>query len=196
MTERNAEMEAELIKRAKHGDSAAYGELVSWHYDGVIRVVYHLCGDAQVAQDAAQDAFIRAWSKLGEYQPRGPFRSWVYRIAANAALDALRRKPGERLDDGEGPGSLTERTPGPEAAYLEKERAQALQAAVRALPAAARAVLVLREYGELSYEEIAAALDIPAGTVMSRLSYARGRLRELLRAYQRETERDYVALGA
>ena len=87
---------------------------------------------------------------------------------------------------------MAEKSPGPEAAYIEKEQADFLQGAVRALPEAARTVLVLREYGELTYAEIASVLEIPIGTVMSRLNYARSRLREMLQKDRLETEREYA----
>jgi RNA polymerase sigma-70 factor, ECF subfamily len=187
-----SEVEDSLVIRAKSGDRSAYGELVNRHYEAVIRVVYRLCGDAQIAQDAAQEAFIRAWVRLPGYQPRAPFRSWVFRIAVNTALDVLRRKPEESIENNEGMQLMAEKSPGPEEAVIEKEQVDFLQGAVRALPEAARAVLVLREYGELSYEEIATVLEIPVGTVMSRLNYARTRLREMLRNYRLETEREYA----
>jgi RNA polymerase sigma-70 factor, ECF subfamily len=184
--------EANLVIQAQQGDRSAFGELVTRHYESVIRVVYRLCGDAQIAQDAAQEAFIRAWTRLPSYQPRAPFRSWLYRIAVNTALDILRRKPDVRLDINEGMYLMAEKKPGPEAAYIEKEQVDFLQGAIHALPEAARTVLVLREYGGLSYAEIAAVLEIPTGTVMSRLNYARTSLREVLEKYRLETEREYA----
>lgn len=192
MSERSSDHEDNLVLLAQQGDRSAFGELVSRHYDRVIQVVYRLCGDAQVAQDATQEAFIRAWVKIDTFRPRTPFRSWVYRIAANAAYDILRRKPEEQLEENEGTLSMAENSPGPEAAYIEKEQAAFLQGAVQALPEAARTVLVLREYGELSYEEIAAVLEIPVGTVMSRLNYARTRLREMLKTYRLQMEHEYA----
>ncbi len=192
MLEQISEVEEALIIQAKQGDRNAFGELVFRHYENVIKVVYRLCGDAQIAQDAAQEAFIRAWVKLPSFQPRAPFRSWVYRIAVNTALDILRQKPQESIETVEGILIMAEKSPGPEAAYIAKEQLDYLQGAVKALPEAARTVLVLREYGELTYVEIAAVLEIPVGTVMSRLSYARGRLRETLKNYRIETEREYV----
>ncbi len=192
MLEQTTQEESKLVLMAQRGDRAAYGELVSRHYEAVIRVVYRLCGDEQLAQDAAQDAFIKAWVRLADFQPRAPFRSWVYRIAVNTALDSLRQKPQRSIEDDEEGFGLVENTPGPEAAYLQKEQQDFLQKAVRALPEAARSVLVLREYGEQSYEEIAATLEIPIGTVMSRLNYARTRLREVLRSYRFETEVIYA----
>ena len=184
--------ELELIAHAQAGDRSAFGELVCLHYDSVVRVVYRLCGDAQIAEDAAQEAFIRAWVSLPDYQPRAPFRSWLFRIAVNAALDVLRRKPEERLETSEESLMMAEKNPGLEAAYIEKEQADFVQGAVMALPYASRSVLVLREYSGLTYAEIGSVLEIPVGTVMSRLNYARNRLRETLSEYQLETELDYA----
>ena len=192
MLEQNSAVEDNLILQAKQGDRNAYGELVGRHYENVVKVVYRLCGDGQIAQDATQEAFIRAWVKQPSFQPRSPFRNWVYRIAVNTALDILRRRPEESIENSEGIRIMAEKSPGPEAAYIEKEQVDFLQGAVRALPEAARAVLVLREYGELSYDEIASVLEIPLGTVMSRLNYARTRLREMLKKYRLETEREYA----
>jgi RNA polymerase sigma-70 factor, ECF subfamily len=190
--EQISEGEDNLIIQAKQGDRNAFGELVGRHYENVIGVVYRLCGDAQIAQDATQEAFIRAWINLPDFQPRAPFRNWVYRIAVNTALDILRQKPQESIENSEGMQMMAEKSASPEAAYIEKEQVDFLQGAVRALPEAARAVLVLREYGELSYAEIASVLEIPLGTVMSRLNYARNRLREMLQKYRFETEREYA----
>ena len=192
MLEQISEVEEVLVIQAQQGNRGAYGELVGRYYEGVIRVVYRLCGDAQIAQDAAQEAFLRAWIKLPGFQPRAPFRNWVYRIAVNTALDVLRQKPAEQFENSEEVRILADKSLGPEAAYIEKERADYVQAAIKALPEAARAVLVLREYGELSYDEIASVLEIPVGTVMSRLNYARTRLRTMLQEYRLETEHAYV----
>jgi RNA polymerase sigma-70 factor (ECF subfamily) len=187
-----AEIEEALVIQAKGGDRNAYGELVGRCYEDVIRVVYRLCGDNQVAQDATQEAFMRAWVKLPGFQSRAPFSHWVYRIAVNIALDMLREKPQESIEAGAEISLMAETGAGPEAAYLQKEQADLVQGAVNALPDAARLVLVLREYGDLSYEEIASLLEIPVGTVMSRLNYARNRLREMLRKDHLETEREYA----
>jgi RNA polymerase sigma-70 factor (ECF subfamily) len=171
------EIERELITQAQQGDRQAFGELVHRHRGGVINVVYRMCGDANLAEDAAQEAFIRAWQHLPNYRPRSPFRNWVYRIATNAALDTLRRER-EMVDVDALP--LVAPDKGPEAAMEGSERGEQVRQAVLALPTASRAVVVLREYEGLSYREIADTLSIPIGTVMSRLNYARNRLRELL----------------
>ena len=175
-----AETESELITAAQQGDRRAFGELVRQHRAGVINVVYRMCGDAHVAEDAAQEAFIRAWQHLPNYRPRSPFRNWVYRIATNVAVDVLRREK-ETVDIDTLP--LIASNGGPEAAVEGQEQSERVQQAVLALPQASRAALVLREYEGLSYREIAETLDIPIGTVMSRLNYARNRLRESLAPY-------------
>jgi RNA polymerase sigma-70 factor (ECF subfamily) len=107
-------------------------------------------------------------------------KNWLYRIAVNATLDVLRRKSDAPMED-EVVQMVMDPAPDPESALVAKERAEHLQGMLRSLPEATRSVLVLREYGELSYQEIASVLDIPVGTVMSRLNYARTRLRDLLK---------------
>ena len=164
------EIEADLIARSQQGDRGAFGELVGRHRKGVVNLVYRMCGDAELAQDMAQETFIRAWTNLPGYQPRSAFRNWVFRIATNATLDILRREK-ETLDV----DSLALPSPGKglEAEVEVMDRAEAVQQAVLGLPPASRNVLILREYEGLSYREIAETLDIPIGTVMSRLNYAR-----------------------
>lgn len=178
----DAETEAALIAKAQSGNRNAYGELVRQHYPGVIKVIYRMCGDMELAQDAAQDAFIRAWLHLPTFRPGTSLRNWLYRIAINAALDVLRRDAKIADTDIE-TLPMPDPQAGPEAALLQKERAVAVRQAILALTEASRSVLVLREYGGLTYHEIAAALDIPLGTVMSRLNYARNQLKQSLRPH-------------
>ena len=174
--------ETELVSRAQNGDRNAFSELVRIHVQGVMNVVYRMYGDMQVAEDAAQETFIQAWIRLHSYRPQSSLRNWLYRIAVNTAIDILRKEkrilPGAVEDL-----HLTDSAPGPEALFASFERAEMVQSAVLALPEASRAVLVLREYEGLSYQEIAEALDIPVGTVMSRLNYGRKLLREKLEVY-------------
>ncbi len=171
--------ETDLVASAQRGDKQAFCRLVSHHWQGVINVVYRMCGDAGLAEDAAQEAFVRAWLHLASYRPRSPLRNWLYRIALNAAHDELRREH-ETIDVDELP--LASDDEGPREAVEREQQTLRVRSAVRALPAASRSVLVLREYEGLSYHEIADVLDIPLGTVMSRLNYARGRLRQTLAA--------------
>lgn len=174
------ESEKDLITQAQKGDRRAFSQLVRRHREGVVNVVYRMCGDANLADDAAQETFIRAWQHLPGYRPRSPFRNWLYRIATNVARDALRRERGMVSLDSV---PLANSEQGPEAAVEGKERGDRVRQAVLSLPPASRAVLVLREYEDLSYREIADTLGIPVGTVMSRLNYARNRLRESLAPY-------------
>jgi len=171
--------ETEIVIRARDGDRNAFNELVRIHAQGVMNVIYRMCGDAQVAEDAAQETFIRAWSHLGSFRVDSSLRNWLYRIALNTATDMLRKEkrilPGDVEDF-----QLADPQPGPEGIYLQEERTALVQAAIQSLPDASRAVLVLKEYEGLSYREIADALDIPIGTVMSRLNYARKTLKEKL----------------
>jgi RNA polymerase sigma-70 factor (ECF subfamily) len=171
--------ETELITRAKNGERNAFSELVCIHADGIRNVIYRLYGDTQLAEDAAQETFIQAWLHLSSYRPQTSLRNWLYRIAVNAATDMLRKEKRilpHALED----LPLKDPQPGPEALFSREERAALIQKAVLSLPDACRAVLVLREYEELSYQEIADALEIPVGTVMSRLNYARKLLKDKL----------------
>ncbi len=169
--------EADLVALAQQGDRAAFGELVCLHRQGVINVVYRMCGDSELAEDSAQEAFLRAWKNIHRYQPKSAFRNWLYRIATNAALDVLRRQR-ESVDIEIMP--LRSKHPNPEKATETQERATLIKKAVLALPEASRSVIILREYEGFSYHEIAQTLDIPMGTVMSRLNYARKLLRQSL----------------
>ncbi len=173
-----AVMEADLVEQAREGDRNAFGEIVRSYHPGVVNVVYRMCGDPALAEDAAQETFIRAWLHFDSFQPHTSLRNWLYRIAVNAALDALRKK--REMPAGEDLLLDPDPHPGPEADLLQKERTELVRNAIGSLAKTSRAVLVLREYGGLSYQEIASSLEIPVGTVMSRLNYARNRLREIL----------------
>ncbi len=179
MTTVTASNETELVTRAQHGDRNAFSELVDLHARGVLNVIYRMCGDEQLAEDAAQEAFIQAWLHLPSYRPQTPLRNWLYRIAVNAATDKFRKEKRILPNDIEDL-HLTDERPGPESLVSQRERTVLIQNAVLSLPEASRAVLVLREYEGMSYHEIADALDIPVGTVMSRLNYARKLLKDKL----------------
>lgn len=168
-----------LVKQAQNGNHNAFSELVCMHAGNVQRVVYRMCGNMQLAEDAAQETFIQAWLRLPSYRPRSSLRNWLYRIAVNTAIDMLRKEK-RILPDAVEDLQLMDLQPGPESILTSNERAQWIRNAVVALPAAGRSVLVLREYEGLSYKEIADTLAIPVGTVMSRLSYARKLLKEKL----------------
>lgn len=191
MTNAAAVDEKDLIIRAKNGERNAFSELVCIHAQGVRNVIYRMYGNAQIAEDAAQETFIQAWLHLASYRPQSSLRNWLYRIAVNAATDILRKEKHilpNAIDDLE----LSDLKPGPEAVAFQEERTALVQKAVLSLPDACRAVLVLREYEGLSYQEIADALEIPVGTVMSRLNYARKLLKGKLEQLFLQTEVEHV----
>ena len=171
--------EIELITKAQQGDRNAFSELVRIHAQGVMTVIYRMCGDVQLAEDAAQETFIQAWLHLSSFRPQSSLRNWLYRIGVNAATDMLRKQKRILPDDLE---DLQLKDPqlGPEGVFSQEEQTALVQKAVLSLPDTSRAVLVLREYEGMSYHEIAEALDIPVGTVMSRLNYARKLLKDRL----------------
>ncbi|PWH12099.1 MAG: RNA polymerase subunit sigma-24 [Anaerolineae bacterium] len=191
MTFTHAECEELLIAQAQRGDRQAYGELVQRYFPGVVRVAYRLCGDADLAQDAAQEAFLKAWLNLHSFRAGTSLRNWLYRIVVNTILDTLRRNT-KTVETALEDLPLSDPLPLPEEHLFEHERAQIVQRALLSLPSASRSVLVLREYGELSYQEIAEALGIPLGTVMSRLHAARAQLKRLLELHLTDLEMKYV----
>lgn len=169
-----------LRANSTEGASAAFGKLVLRYRKLVISVAYRICGDAALAEDVAQDAFVRVWSRLSDFRADGNFKAWLTRITANMAIDAVRRRrPQVDIEDLalEAPGQ------GPESAAVSSERADVVRAALMRLPVQSRTILVLREYQSLSYQEIADVLDVPLGTVKSRLSDARRRLKTELTGY-------------
>ena len=184
--------ETELIAQAQRGDRNAFGELVCIHAQGVRNVIYGMCGNIQIAEEAAQETFLQAWLHLSSYRPQTSLRNWLYRIAVNAATDILRKEKRilpHAIED----LPLTDLLPGPEALLFQSERTALVQKAILSLPDASRAILVLREYEEMSYHEIADTLDIPIGTVMSRLNYARKILKEKLeRSLLLQVEAEHV----
>ena len=183
--------EAQLIVQAQNGDRNAFSELIRDHAQGVLNVVYHMCGDMLIAEDAAQETFIRAWQKLPSYRPQTPLRNWLYRIAFNAGMDMLRKNRRIVPDDID-EMQLTDGQPSPETLVSQSERTVLVQKAILSLPDASRAVLILREYEGLSYQEISSTLDIPVGTVMSRLNYARNLLKEKLKPQLSLLEAEHV----
>ena len=169
--------EREWVIRAQAGDKAAYGLLVQRYQRLIVSVAYRQGLDLTAAEDVAQETFVKAWLALPRFrESAGSWRAWLCRIAINAATDVLRRdRPSEDLDE-----RVPDDSGGPSDQAEADARVRAVRRALAQLPPASRSVLVLREYEGLSYAEIASALDIPLGTVMSRLSYARSRLRVLL----------------
>jgi len=141
----------------------------------VSRTAAGILGSADAAEDVAQQVFIKVWQKLPTVRASS-FDSWLYRITVNAAIDTLRRQPAaEPLS-----AQIASLARSPEESTVQFSEQERVRAAVAQLPERTRAALILREYEGLSYKEIATMLEIPVGTVMSRLHYARKILRESL----------------
>jgi RNA polymerase sigma-70 factor (ECF subfamily) len=190
LSNQKQESEARLITRAQQGDRDAFGELVMNHHTAVYTTVYRMTGSAHLAEDATQQAFIKAWLHLASYQPRSSLRAWLSRIAINTSLDILRQEKHSQPDDA-AVQDCPDENPGPESILIMKQREQTVRKALLALNETNRSILVLREYGGLSYQEIASALNIPIGTVMSRLNTARAQLRAILQPQLEEIEVAY-----
>jgi RNA polymerase sigma-70 factor, ECF subfamily len=182
------------VRRARAGDHQAFGVLVERYQGRAYRLALRILRSEEAARDAVQEAFVKAYTSLARFEERSSFFTWLYRLITNQCIDMRRREHAERrvewreddpLEDAvlhlaaEAEGSLPEL---PVDAFARKELREQLEAAIRELPEAARATLLLREVDGLSYAEIAEAQGIPRGTVMSRLHYARRRLQLALRA--------------
>jgi len=149
----------------------------------VYAVAYRILRRTDAAEDVAQETFIRAHRALDRFETGRPFGPWVVRIAANLAINQRRSPRSREQELPEGHAETPAREDGPLAQLLDREAAVVLEQAVSHLPAEQRAVFVLRVHEDLSYQEIAQTLGLSPGTVMSRLSRAREKLRAALRPY-------------
>jgi RNA polymerase sigma-70 factor (ECF subfamily) len=182
--------EQALIAAAQRGSLPAFNQLIL-HYQGLAyNVAYRLLGDADSAADATQDGFIKAFQKLNQYRG-GSFKAWMLRIITNTCYDTLRarkRRPTSSLEpededsDSEHDGRLLDPAERPDAYVLRQELASVIQSAIELLPPDQRTALVLADIEGLDYEEIAEATNSALGTVKSRLSRARAKMRDMLMA--------------
>lgn len=169
----------EHAARAREGDAGAFAELVRRHQDAVFRFVLRMVGTRDEALDLTQDAFVRAWQALPQWQPEAQFRTWLFRIASNAALDALRRRRVVAFEPLDETWQVAAGEPDPEERLALKQRVAALGAGLAKLSAEHREILLLREVESMAYEEIGAVLGLSEGTVKSRLARARAALLEV-----------------
>lgn len=181
--------ESALVARAKAGDSSAFSELVT-HYDRrVFRMAKQITQNDDDAEDVLQEAFLKAYTHLDDFQGNSKFYTWVVRIAVNEALMKLRKRRSDRsvpldepIDTGEDevPREIAVWDENPEETYSREELAELLDQAVQSLKPAYRTVFVLRDIEEMSIEETAEALGLSISAVKSRLLRARLQLREKL----------------
>lgn len=175
--------EAILIEAAQRGEANAFQILVTTHQSSVLGFLYRLGNETEIAQDLAQETFIKAWMSIKNYQHQQKFRSWLLKIAYNTTVDSWRKqRPTTPLDD----VIVEDGYPTPENLVAQQEHTEMVKRAIQSLPQQSRTALILREYHQLSYQEIADTLEIPLGTVMSRLNYARKILRNALQPLMEE----------
>ncbi len=176
--------QASLLERARRGDEPSFERLVKEALPKVLAVSRRMIRDENEAWDVAQEAFVKAWRKLSEFRGDAAFSTWVCGIAARGALDRIRVRRNESADE------VDDRTrsdrQGPSEVAEARSLASAISSAVENLPEAERAVFMLHEESGMKYREVCAALDIPIGTVMSRLHSARSRLRKILDPWWKE----------
>jgi len=178
--------DAQLLEAARRGDVAAFNELVVAHQVTAYNVALRTLGNPDDAADATQDAFVSAFRAIKDFRG-GSFKAWLARIVVNACYDVLRRRQRRPatslelvLEGGETDPGFADREIGPERAALSAETAGQVQRALLSLPEEQRALVVLCDIQGFSYEEAAEATGAALGTVKSRLSRARTKLRELL----------------
>jgi RNA polymerase sigma-70 factor (ECF subfamily) len=170
--------DGELALAARAGDAGAFAELVRRHQEALYRFVVRMVGAREEALEIVQDAFVRAWQALPQWEPEAQFRTWLFRIGSNAALDALRRRRVVSFVPLEDAFEAAADEPDPERRLELKQRVAALEASLAKLSPEHREILLLREVENMSYEEIGAVLALSEGTVKSRLARARAALLE------------------
>jgi RNA polymerase sigma-70 factor (ECF subfamily) len=182
----NNSREASIIADAQRGDLRAFEQLVTTYQAMAYSVAYHILGNSEAAMDATQEAFLRAFQGLSRYRG-GSFKGWILRIATNCSYDQLRyqqRRPSSPIDDlvedEEHSSILLADDEEPEEYAERQELGQAIQRGLAELPHDQRAVLVMSDIHGLSYTEIADAMQVSVGTVKSRLSRARSKLRDYM----------------
>ncbi len=180
----------ELMCRFQDGDETAFRRLLERYQDRIVNFTMKMVGDYDTASDLSQEVFIRVYTNAGRYLPGSKFAPWLYRIAANLSINEIRRRKrwrffsiDEQLDEDHEPYSIDlpdETTPSPEDQILKREASHQVEAALKKIPVKYRMPLVLREIEGYDYEEISKILDVPRGTVKSRLNRGRALLKTAL----------------
>lgn len=193
-----------LVERVRGGDIAAYDELVRKYERQVFRIAQHITQNREDAEDVMQDAFLKAYEKLDQFQGNSKFYTWLVRIAVNESLMRLRKRRTGRMvsldedvetDEGSVPRDLADWDPDPEQQYSQAELAEILRKTIQGLPPGFRVVFTLRDVDGLSTEETAETLGLSIPAVKSRLLRARLQLRERLTRYFRRRKASTVKGG-
>jgi len=189
--------ELALVRAAKGGDISAFEELVKRYDRNVFRIAQHITQNREDAEDVVQDAFLKAYGNLNQFQEQSKFYTWLVRIAVNEALMKLRRRRPERTvsldedvktEEDSIPREVADWSPNPEQQYNQAELKEILSKTINGLPPSFRTVFVLRDVEGLSTEETADALNLSIPAVKSRLLRARLQLRERLTKYFKKRE--------
>src|SRR6476659_5499474 len=190
--------ELALVHAAKAGDVSAFESLVKKYDRNVFRIANHITHNREDAEDVVQDAFLKAYGNLGQFQGQSKFYTWLVRIAVNEALMRLRRRRPERMvsldedvktEEDSMPREVADWSPNPEQQYSQAELRDILGKTIQGLPPSFRTVFVLRDVEGLSTEETADALELSIPAVKSRLLRARLQLRERLNKYFQRREK-------
>jgi len=176
------------VEAARRGDKQAFSQLVQAYQRPVYNLTYRMLGNSEEAEDAAQETFLRAYARLGQYDPQMKFSTWVFSIANHHCIDRLRKRRATHISIDDNPvlENLQEDTPQPEHQALEREQSIELQGLINLLEPEYRTPLVLRYWEEMSYEEIAEAMGVTVAAVKSRLFRARQQLMALYESDQSE----------
>ncbi len=189
-----------LVNAARGGDIASFEKLVKRYDRNVFRIAQHITQNREDAEDVVQDAFLKAYQNLGQFQGQSKFYTWLVRIAVNEALMRLRRRRPERMisldedvktEEDSMPREVADWSPNPEQQYSQSELKDILGKTIQGLPAGFRTVFVLRDVEGLSTEETAAALELSVPAVKSRLLRARLQLRERLNKYFKRRDGEF-----
>ena len=177
--------EEKLISRAAKGDASAFNELLGLHEKKMYAVCLRMCANQEDAQDCLQEAMLRIYRSISGFKGQSSFSTWIYRVAMNTCLDELRKKKNKQaasldslLDTGWSPSDDYDT---PEHHAIEGERKKAIRTVISELPDDMRSAIVLRDIEGFSYEEISEMLGINVGTIKSRISRGREKLREKIR---------------
>lgn len=187
----NSNDESRLVERARRGDTEAFEALISQYEKRVYGLAFRLTGNHEDASDMAQEAFVRVYMSLPDFRGDSSFGTWLTRIVHNACKDELRRRRRQRVssldepmdkDDGEMSRQWADPADGPEQAFERTELRRLVRETVLSLDEDHRDILILRDFQDLTYEQIRDVLGLSLGTVKSRLNRARAALREALRS--------------
>jgi len=190
-----------LLKRAKKGDVDAFEQLIEKYQKKVYNIALKMLGNKEDAYDMSQEVFIRVYRSIDKFKEQASLSTWIYKITTNACLDEIRRRKNRftvsidddmELNDSKVKRQIEYDGPSPEIIVEENELREIINKSIQQLPEQYRVVTILRDIQGFSYEEIANILDVPQGTVKSRINRARAMLRDILYEKKELLNKNYV----